>query len=292
MTKNGEQPDVRDDGPTAHRNSKMKKFITNLFAGPYIYIPISATIVWFFGLVILLGTWIADGKPRYRETQASVAFISSVGAAYETLFFIICLSVIILYFSSVCLIRYLRHKGRIPGTVRLKEKIYSWLAIFFCGIGCIGLFILAKWNCWDHKSIHWSGTFCFIIGIAFSSIFQTAEVWCLKKEHPDRKHLKRNGICKMVVVGLAVSLAAAFGDFYSYCGGKPFTDNGSHTLEQCETATSTAAILEWSIAFSLNLYFITLIIDLWPSRRTSVRYIPHDKESLAERGQGKSEGDR
>ncbi|WWC73422.1 uncharacterized protein I206_107389 [Kwoniella pini CBS 10737] len=265
MTKSERQVEGGQE-PSRQNRFDIKKIAANLCTGPYILIPISATIVWFFGLVILLGMWIGDGKPRYRETQASIPYISSVGAAYETFFFILCLSVIIFYFSS--------------------EKIYSWLAIFFCGIGCLGLFVLSKWNCWDYKTIHWSGTFVYIIGIAFSSIFQTAEVWCLRKEHPDRRHLKRNGIFKMIVVALAVILSGTFGGFYSYCGGKPFTDDDSHTPDQCEIATNISAILEWSIAFSLNLYFITLVIDLWPSRRTSRRYVSaeHDESSSSEKG--------
>ncbi|WVW86612.1 hypothetical protein I302_108665 [Kwoniella bestiolae CBS 10118] len=218
-----------------------------------------------------------DGRPKYRPTQASVAFISSVGAAYPALFICICVSVVLLYFPSVCVIRFLRHNNRLPGTVQRKEKVYGWLAIGFCGMGCIGLLVLAIWDCFDYTKVHWYGTFLFIIGVSLSSIFQTAEVWCFKKEHPDRKRLKRNGIFKLSVVVLPIILACAFGGFYSMCNGNPTSEDNEYTPEQCERYSSTAAIMEWSIAFSLNLYFITLVIDLWPSRRTSKRYVSKDE---------------
>ncbi|WWC93093.1 uncharacterized protein L201_008058 [Kwoniella dendrophila CBS 6074] len=258
--------------------ANINKVRAYCFSGLYIYLPILAILVWFFGLLILLILWIVKGKPRYQSTQASIAFISDIGAANRALFLSICIVVIILYFSTVCFIRALRHQGRLPETVQLKEKIFSWLAIFFCAVGCIGLFVLAKWNCWDYPKVHWYGTFIFIIGISFSAICQTAEVWCLKKEHPHRKHLKRNGIIKLIIVICSVILASTFGGFYSYCKGKNFSDEG-HTPLQCEHTTSTAAILEWTIAFSLNLYFITLIIDLWPSRKNSPSHLKNNVDS-------------
>ncbi|KAK6908999.1 hypothetical protein L486_01350 [Kwoniella mangroviensis CBS 10435] len=271
------QSDLQNKSDNSRRTVKAKRFLANCFVGSYIYLPIAAVIIWFFGLIILLFMWIQDGKPRYNPTQASIAFISFVGAAYPTLFICICVPVVLLYFPTICIIRYLRHKNRLPGTVQRKEKIYSWLAIAFCGLGCMGLLILSIWNCWDYYNIHWCGTFLFIIGVSLSAIFQTAEVWCLKKEHPDRKHLKRNGIAKLSVVGLPIILACAFGGFYSLCRGNPTSEDGEYTPEQCEKYSSTAAIMEWSIAFSLNLYFITLVIDLWPSRKTSSRYIRREE---------------
>ncbi|WWD04056.1 hypothetical protein V865_002119 [Kwoniella europaea PYCC6329] len=271
------QSESQSKSNDSRRTVKAKRFFSNCFVGSYIYLPIAAVIVWFFGLIILLFMWIQDGKPRYRPTQASIAFISSVGAAYPTLFICICVSVVLLYFPTVCVIRYLRHKNRIPGTVQRKEKLFSWLAIAFCGLGCMGLLVLSIWNCWDYNQIHWCGTFLFITGVSFSAIFQTAEVWCLKKEHPDRIHLKRNGIAKLSVVVLPIILACAFGGFYTLCHGNPTSEDGEYTPEQCENYSSTAAIMEWSIAFSLNLYFITLVIDLWPSRKTSSRYIRREE---------------
>lgn len=72
----------------------------------------------------------------------------------------------------------------------------GYLTIFFCFVGCAGLFVLAKvsnlvsihfskstllthgvqWNCYDYPTVHWDGTLVFIIGVALSAIFQTLEV--------------------------------------------------------------------------------------------------------------------
>jgi hypothetical protein len=38
--------------------------------------------------------------------------------------------------------------------------------------------------------------------------------WSLHKDHPDRKSLLRNSIFKLIVVGLAVACAIAFGATY------------------------------------------------------------------------------
>ncbi|WRT69416.1 uncharacterized protein IL334_006402 [Kwoniella shivajii] len=248
------------------------KLITHCRFGAWVWLPISAVVFWFTGLLILLLIWVNNGQPRYTSNSADIVFISEVGAANETFFFIICLIVIILYFSTIVVTAWLRGKGRLPGTRQLTEKICSGLAIIFCFIGCSGLFILSKWNCWDYKKVHWYGTLVFISGIAISAIFQTIEVWFLSKEHPDRKHLLRNGILKLLVVITSVVLASTFGGVYMYCKGKAVPVDG-HTFEQCDRSTSAAAVLEWTIAFGLNLYFMTLVADLWPSAKSSPRYL-------------------
>nr|ODN91279.1 hypothetical protein L203_01484 [Cryptococcus depauperatus CBS 7841] len=140
----------------------------------------------------------------------------------------------------------------------------SCLAIFFCFIGCAGLFTLANWNCYDYSAIHWHGTLIFILGTAASAFFQTFEVWALRTGHKNRKHLKRNTIAKLLCVGADIVLAAAFGGTYTYCDGAATATNG-HTASQCNRMSSIAADLEWTIAYGLNLYFLTLAADLWPA---------------------------
>ncbi|OWZ77709.1 hypothetical protein C365_03463 [Cryptococcus neoformans Bt85] len=238
---------------------------------PYIVLPILATTVWFGSLTALMMLWVDAGKPRYDPAVASIAFISDIGGANEGLFLGICVVVIILYFSSVCLIRWLRWKGRLPENIGRKEKIYGYLAIFFCFVGCAGLFVLAKWNCYDYPTVHWDGTLVFIIGVALSAIFQTLEVWQLNKGHEERKHLKRNTYFKLAIVAGDVILATAFGATYMYCHGKATATNG-HTSFQCDDVSSKAAILEWAIAYGLNLYFLTLAADLWPAWKSSQRF--------------------
>ncbi|WVQ96395.1 hypothetical protein IAU59_003500 [Kwoniella sp. CBS 9459] len=249
-----------------------RTFTSHCLFGWYIYPPLLASLVWISGLTLLLSLWVTAGKPRYKSDSAGIAFISDVGAAHQKLFIVICCTVILLYFSTVCMIRWLRHKGRIPETIGLKEKIFSWLAIFWCAVGCAGLFVLANWNCWDYKQVHWYGTFVFITGVALSAIFQSAEVWCLRKGHENRQHLRRNSYIKLAIVVLSVVLAGAFGGMYMWCRGTTTPTTEGRTFEQCNTSSSTAAILEWTIAFGLNGYFLTLVADIWPSAKSSQRW--------------------
>lgn len=51
--------------------------------GPYIYFPLISGLVWFGGVLALLLLWVTDGKPRYRGDEASVVFISDVGAVHK-----------------------------------------------------------------------------------------------------------------------------------------------------------------------------------------------------------------
>ena len=51
--------------------------------GPYIFIPLIGGLAWFGGVLALLLLWVTDGKPRYRGDEASVVFISDVGAVHK-----------------------------------------------------------------------------------------------------------------------------------------------------------------------------------------------------------------
>lgn len=123
----------------------------------------------------------------------------------------------------------------------------------------------------------------FVIGVALSGIFQSAEIvcppqdpadiqWSLHKDHPDRRSLFRNSIYKLVVVLLAVLGAIAFGVTYALCGGDVIATS-RYSAAQCENITSACAALEWTIAFLLTFYFATLVADLWPAGKSSPRYM-------------------
>ena len=56
------------------------------------------------------------------------------------------------------------------------------------------------------------------------------------------------------------------------CGGVGTATNG-HSASTCNTITSTAAALEWTVAFLLVFYFLTLVADLWPAGKSSPRYM-------------------
>ncbi|RSH92713.1 hypothetical protein EHS25_008159 [Saitozyma podzolica] len=249
-----------------------RTFTSHLFFGPYIFFPLFAALVWLGGILALLGLWVKDGKPRYRGDEASVVFISDVGAVHQTLF--ICFSAVTsaFYITALFAERWLRHVDRLPTDLRVREKVFDWLAIVFCIIGSAGLILCSCFNAFDHSTIHWSMALVFIVGVALSAIFQTGELWSLHKDHPDRKSLLRNSVYKWIIVVVAVACAITFGATYAVCGGNAYAYNG-HSASQCNTITSVAAAMEWTIAFILFFYFLTLVADLWPAGKSSERYM-------------------
>ncbi|WWC60534.1 uncharacterized protein I303_103108 [Kwoniella dejecticola CBS 10117] len=245
---------------------------SHLFFGPYVLFPILAALTWLGGILALLGLWVKDGKPRYQPDEASVVFISDVGATHQKTFIGICCVTAGFYILSLFAERWLRHVDRLPTDLRKREKIFDWLAIVFCIIGSAGLVLLSAFNAFDHSTIHWTMTLVFIVGVALSAIFQSAEVWSLHKDHPDRKSLRRNSILKLTVVIIAIACAIAFGATYSICGGNA-TPYKSHTAATCNRVTSAAAALEWTVSFILVFYFLTIAADLWPAGKSSPRYM-------------------
>lgn len=148
--------------------------------------------------------------------EASVVFISDVGADHHKLFIGICASVAGLYILSLWAERWLRHVDRLPVEKRRREKVFDWLAIFWGTIGGLGLLFLGIFDAFDYSEVHWSMTVVFIVGVALSAIFQGAEIWSLHKDHPDRRHLLRSSIYKLVIITLAILLAIAFAVCYGY----------------------------------------------------------------------------
>ncbi len=81
-----------------------------------------------------------------------------------------------MYILSLFSERWLRHVDRIPGDHRKREKIFDWLAVFFCVVGAAGLILLGVFDAFAHSTVHWSMTVVFIVGTALSAIFQSGEV--------------------------------------------------------------------------------------------------------------------
>lgn len=95
----------------------------------------------------------------------------------------------------------------------------------------------------------------------------------MKKDHPDRSHLLRNAVLKLIIVTLAICMAITFGVLYGL--GKKNDINSPNPAEAAKgnRLTSAAAVLEWSIALVLDAYFFTLVLDLWPASKSSPRYL-------------------
>ncbi|GMK54203.1 hypothetical protein CspeluHIS016_0107890 [Cutaneotrichosporon spelunceum] len=244
---------------------------SHLFFGPYVYLPIITGLTWLGGLLALMGLWTASGKPRYRPTQGSIVFVSHVAGVHRTLFICITSVVAVFWWATLIAERWLRHKNRLPADVRPRERTLGYCAIGTAFVGGLGLILLAVFDCYDYSPVHWSMAFTFIFFTAVSASCQSGEVWSLYKDHPERLSLLRSSFFKLIVVFSAVLGAIAFAVLYIVCRGKRLA-RGSLSANQCNNVTSGAAAMEWTCAFILVFYFLSLAGDLWGSGKSSPRY--------------------
>lgn len=69
------------------------------------------------------------------------------------------------------------------------------------------------------------------------------------------------------------------------CGGDSEATS-SRSAEQCSTITGAAGALEWTVAFILVFYLLTLVLDLWPAGKSSPRYMRRLAKWQAKHGEG------
>ncbi|KAF8310490.1 hypothetical protein DL93DRAFT_2035074, partial [Clavulina sp. PMI_390] len=220
------------------------------------WLPIIGWAAWFSMLWAMLGWWIAQGKPRYPWQDGSIAFISDIGAT-KTMqpVFIACTSVMAICFVlSVAADRLLRHQSRLPRNMRRTERVLSYCAIAGATIGGVAITLVSCFNTNSFPRAHDVFLLFFMIGVALSAIFTTAELGLLDVYHQDHQRihglLRLSYILKIVLVVVDVALAIAFGI----------------TLFQSDSVHNVSAVLEWAVAFIFTFYLLTFVLDLWPAR--------------------------
>ena len=62
--------------------------------------------------------------------------------------------------------------------------------------------------------------------------------------------------------------------------------NGSRSEATCTKITGAAGALEWTVAFILFFYFLSLILDLWPAGKSSPRYMRRLAKWQEKNGEG------
>jgi len=246
----------------------MLKFITY---GTYVYAPLISFVCW-LGMILGLLLWwaVTDDAPRYDIDDATIPYISTLGAYRQWLFILGCSLTAAFYVLTLFFERWLRHVDRIPGTVRSRERTLDILCVVFGCIGALALVLLSCFKSTRFETVHWTFTAIFIVAIALSCLFQTWEMFALKEDHPDRAHLRRNAIMKAVIITLAFAGAIAFVGLYASCRNQP---NDQPLSASCNRQTSAAAVLEWTIAVLYGFYVLTFVLDLWPAAKTSPRYL-------------------
>ncbi|PLW13222.1 hypothetical protein PCANC_16941 [Puccinia coronata f. sp. avenae] len=239
------------------------KFITY---GAYVWLPVLTAVIWFAMLVGLLLFWLVSshGK-KYRDDEASILFISDIGAAHKGWFSPGCTLVFIFYAMTLLAERWLRHHQRIPQAISKRQRYWGYSTAIHGILGGLSLMMLSFLDTFNHPTAHWCFTFAFMIFIAISSFSQIIEVLFLHKEFPDRAHLRRNAALKFSIVSISTALGVVFGCLYMTCRGKPTAPRGNLLL-------SASAICEWSVALLLTFYFLTFALDFWPAAKTSAKF--------------------
>ncbi|GAA5939103.1 Frag1/DRAM/Sfk1 family protein [Sporobolomyces koalae] len=236
------------------------------FHGFYWIFPLLAFVFWTATLLGLLLWWIIDDNhERYRISDATVTYISNVGAEHQALF--IAGTALTSFFYTLTLLseRWLRHLRRIPGALHKRDRDVDIAACVFGILGALALLLLACFNDQAFPKVHWSFTAIFVVCIAVSALCQTIEIHWLRLDHVERKHLRRNAIIKWIIVGTAIAAAIAFAATYGTCAGAP---DGVPLTPRCDRIKSAAGVLEWFIAFLYDVYLATFGLDLWPARKT------------------------
>ncbi|BGP42916.1 hypothetical protein JCM10449v2_006931 [Rhodotorula kratochvilovae] len=229
-------------------------------------LPVVAVLSWFSLILGLLLWWaVDDDAERYQVDQGTIVYVSNIGAAHQWLFIFLGTVTAVFYILSLLAERYLRHLRRIPGPLRKRDRNADIAACVFGIGGAIALILLTCFNAVTHSTGHWTCTAIFVVCIALSATFQTLEIWWLKQDHVERKHLKRNAMIKWVIVAAAVLCAIAFGATYGVCASSA---EGVPLTSRCNTVKSAAAVLEWTIAALYGVYLITFGLDLWPASKT------------------------
>ena len=215
--------------------------------GHYWILPALATIVWTATLLGLLLWWaVDDNAKQYKIDETTVVFISDAGAAHKPLFIAGTALTWLFYSLSLISERFLRHTRRIPGSLKRRETAYDIVAVVFGVIGGGALMFLSIFDAFTHPTPHWILTAVFVVCVAISAAFQTAEVMMLERDHLERKHLRRNAIIKLVIVSLAIAGAVCFGGTYGATSSK-YCPSGVAPTTHCNVIGSVASVFEWLV---------------------------------------------
>lgn len=239
--------------------------------GLYYLLPILTFASWTTAIVGLLALWAHDQFREYEVSEASIVFISDSGAAHRTFFIIFCALTAAFYILTTFAERHLRHQRRIPGSVRKKQTIYDILSVVFAIIGSLALVMLSVFDAFDYSRVHWSMTLIFVVFVALSVFFQVLQIFSLSHDHDRLATLKVMAIIKAIILALAIAGAIAFIILYGICRGDAYPGNN-----RCDRIVSAAAVCEWAIAFLLDIYFLTYVVDLWPAHKRAQKGLSED----------------
>ncbi|KAL8279957.1 hypothetical protein RQP46_007538 [Phenoliferia psychrophenolica] len=229
--------------------------------GLWFLFPLAACVAWAATLLGLLLWWVVDDHAmQYKIDEATV------GAAHQGLFIPGAALTFIAYSGTLVTERWLRGIQRLPAVLDKSGRWTGVMSLVFGIAGGLSLLLLSIFNAFEHTNIHWCMTAAFVVCVSISAACQTLETLQLVRDHGERAYLRRNAVFKIIIVAVAVALAVIFGTTCGICYHTMSLD-GPPT-GKCNIVESLAASTEWLIAFVLDAYFFTLVLDLWPARKT------------------------
>ncbi|KAI9017540.1 Frag1/DRAM/Sfk1 family-domain-containing protein [Gaertneriomyces semiglobifer] len=231
----------------------------------YGWLPLIAGIAWLVTIAWLLGLWLRDGSPQYKQDDADVVYISDVGAVHKRLFRIgACITggfFVLALLADFCL----RKQECLPGFRHFRARVDSIMALLFGIAAAACLILLTFFGADTHKGLHWALTLGFIVCLSISCLFTVAEYRRLKKAH-NHKCLKRSYFLKLFIVSLAIGLTIAMIVLMFTCRNYW---SATEPEGRCNRIHSVSAICEWVIALLFALYLLTMVRDLRPTLYTS-----------------------
>ncbi|PWZ00464.1 hypothetical protein BCV70DRAFT_199742 [Testicularia cyperi] len=239
--------------------------------GVYYLFPILTFAAWTTAIVGLLALWSRDNFREYEVEEASIVFISDVGASHKTFFIIFCALTAAFYILTTFAERHLRHTRRIPGSIRKKQTYLDIASVCCAIIGSAALVLLSVFDAFNYSTVHWSMTLIFVVFVALSVLMQVLQVFSLSHDHDRLATLKVIAIIKTLILSLAIAGAIAFIVLYGVCRG-----NANPGDNKCDRVVSAAAVCEWAIAFLLDIFFLTYLVDLWPARKRAQMGLSED----------------
>ena len=140
------------------------------------WIPLFGFLVASAMILSLLIIWLAQGHPRYKPDEATIVYISDVGAANHTLFIVLASISAVLYFWSLWMDYRLRHSQRIASRMRRFESWMAGCAIIAAFISAVNLILLSVYDAFNHDTTHWTCAVIFFIALIVSGVFNMAEI--------------------------------------------------------------------------------------------------------------------
>lgn len=149
-------------------------------------------------LGLLLWWSVADRGRPYKPDHPTIVLISHVGAAHrvrpsstprsqahhlgpQELFIPGSALTFVLFTITLATEHWLRHIRRIPGPLRKSESITELTALCFGILGGVALLLLSIFDAFNHKRAHWVFTAIFVLTIALSAAFGTAQTMLLER---------------------------------------------------------------------------------------------------------------